>query len=628
MRCPVWIAIACLATLPKSSAPTFSLHVVEPFSIDLPAESDPLELLQADTTKPIRAAVARGETSALAVLALKGLSEAGTITIEAGGAFDSKGRRHNLLDVLLIKGLPRSNRYILSLLGHERLERFQDAYPDILITSESHFDEQVKKGRSDKPLTLPREDRVAISSAMGRTKYLLVRIKIPREFTAGTVRASIVVEEKNRGVPISVPVEVTVLPFALPDHGKILSVANDFSSPGNSHFNVSLEDQAEHGMTATRLKDAFKGESKEKTLERLNELRFSHLIHVVPPRSDKEAVPKVDGFTQFFYGVDEPQPKERFGGKSWSRMADHVRLSRTIHSMGGLVTTSIPYPYALELSQQGSRIYKELKAYGLERAHEPLDWANYTLGLQHLGHRTKARQREERRRPLPGGNTGDMTRMASSTEKGELTRGRGAKNQELFDYIVTLQREYEDGATSDGRTPLSKHDWIETYYFPLGYFKSPFFARLLYGYYLFESHLDGVSAWTLYRPKGNPYTDEDGEDPVIAYPSGEGMASTYWWEAVREGANDLRYCRLAEELVIEIEKTWPQRGQEMRRRLISILAPYAGLVIDGQRIDRVMSVDSFRKTRTELVDLITELREMIETEGTGKGGAGAGGVGK
>lgn len=638
MKVIVLLAAALLATSQKNSTEMLDLRLVEPFAIDLPADGEPADLLPADPSGTIRVSAAGGDITVCAVLALRSTAGVGTVTVRSDAATGPQGKRHDLLDVFLIKGLPRSNRYMRSALGQERMAVMSKAYPDILIANEPLFDKASGRAGGGTIPSIPAEDHVTASIGPGDTKYVLVRADIPRELTAGPHKTSVVVEAKNKDLRIRIPIEIDVLPFSLPGHGKVLSVANDFSSPGGTHFEIALRDQAEHGMTSTRVKDVLRGDTRDKIIDGLEELGFTHLTQIDPPGSADEAEPYIGKVKRYFYGVDEPQPKGRDILRPWSKMADHVRLSKKIHDLGGLVTTSLPYSFALELTQQESRVYGELKGYGVGGAFEPLDWANYTLGVQYLARGGAEREGQGRQPPETGSTRPATTRDGENRERkgAGLRRGRApssasdmtAWNQDFFSYIETLQKEYRNGSTRDGRTPLSKHEWIETYYFPLGFFKSPFLARLLFGYYLFNSHLDGVSAWTLYRPRGNPFSDADGEDPLIAYPTKEGMAPTYWWEAVREGVNDLRYCRLAEDLLIELSGISSQKGREMRSRLVSILSPYGSLMIEGRRIDRTLPLNTFRETRGEVIALIAEAREMVETLGPGKSGAGAGSVGK
>lgn len=591
-------AMLLLASSPRTArGESLALHYIEPFTVELPAAAAPPTGVAPGFPEPICATAALGETTTVAVVGLRGMAELGTITVRAGTADGPGGQGLKLIEVFLVKGLPRNNRYINTLLGAQQLAALAPSYPDILLSDEPLFDRRASCGTSKRLASQLAGDRVTASLGNGQVKYLLVRVAVPPDLDPGSYRTLIGISAEKPGLDLTVPVLIKVLPFPLPPHGKVLRVANDFASPSASQFAAALEDQAAHGMTATRLVGVLKGKNRDRTTTMLQDLGFTHLVHRDEPKNSAEAGRRAGSLRQFFYGVDEPQPKSRRLEKPWSRMADHVKLSRKIHGLGGLVTTSIPYPFAMQLAQRDSELYTTLHDYGLPGVFEPLDWANYGLGLQRIG--------------LPGGERAERSPPGRRSRGGAPGKERSsAWNQELFDYIRILQADYNDGRTRDGRTPLSKHNWLECYYFPLGYFKSPFYARLLFGYYLFNSRLDGVAAWTLFRPRGNPFTDDDGEDPVIAYPGKEGMIPTYWWEAVREGVNDLRYCTLAENLLIELKKTRPDEGRRMAVRLQTILTPFKDLAPGGTRIDRTLTPAAFRRARSELVSLIKELQTL------------------
>lgn len=609
---PAVLALLLLVSCPwAAGAETLSLRSVEPFSIDLPAGGALSDSAGPGFPETIHAAAAQGETTTVAVVGIHGVTEPRTITARAGSATGPGSRDLELVEVYLIRGLPRNNRYMGTLLGSRQLAALGSAYPDILLSDEPMFDRRVNTATGGRLASQLAGDRVTATLGPGEVKYLLIRVTVPPEVSPGSYRAEVTVTADTPGLDLTIPLLVEVLPFALPPHGKILRVANDFASPSAPRFEEAMMDQAAHGMTATRLTGVLKGKARDQAVGLLQKLGFTHLVLMDEPRSRTEAGRKAGDLQQYFYGVDEPQPKSRRTGRPWSRMADHVKLSARIHALGGRVTTSLPYPLATELARRDSDLYTTLADYGLPEAFEPLDWANYGLGLQSIGRSGGDREEQTRpgREPRNGGKERTQRERGS---QGSAPAGKrpSSRNQELFEYISTLQDDVARGRTRDGRTPQSKHDWIECYYFPLGSFKSPFYGRLLFGFYLFNSRLDGAAAWTYFRPRGTPFTDEDGQDPVIAYPGKDGMVPTYWWEAVREGVNDLRYCTLAEDLLVELKKSHPEESRKMAARLQSILAPFMDLAPGGQRIDRVITLATFRSTRSELLDLIRELHTL------------------
>ncbi len=625
LLCCCWLASPAWLGCATAQNPTdrlLAIRLVEPFAVDLRPERWPEESLPLDRSSPIRGQAALGETAAIAVLAVSGPALPTTATLEVP-PIPGRPTPPCVLELFLIRGLPRSNRYLHATLGPELAADLARSYPDVLIRNERAFEAQKAQIGTGRLLSLPSGEAITFSLEPGRIRYVLVRASVPLSCEPGLFRLLVEVRTDPQGFTASVPVEIQVLPFSLPAHGRVLSVANDFGDPDDPHFETALRDLAEHGMTATRLRGATGNPAKTRILPLLETLGFTHLIQADPPHDAQEASAQLGSISQYFYGVDEPQPKGRTGSASWERMAEHVRLSAKVHAMGGRVTTSIPFDLASELADPASRLYAEVRRLNYRGPPQPLDWANYGLGLQRLGRpersqglgqtrdipRPDTASRNEAEKAPPSNSTLHRSPEALADEDGQDGRG-------LFAYMAVLRREYADGVTTDGRRPRSKRDFLETYYFPLGYMKSPFFARLLFGFFLFNSHLDGASAWTLFRPKGNPFTDDDGPDPVIAYPVEGGMAPTYWWEAVREGVNDLRYCKLAEDLVVAVEKASPESGRSARARLVSLLAPYGELLADGRRIDRMLQAGSLRRTRADLVSFIEELRKKTQAERT------------
>jgi len=226
----------------QGAAPTsICIHYVEPFSLDLPAGEVPTELMTPDFPAPIRVAVARGEAATCAVLALGSELELGPVTIAPEPASGPGGETADLLDLFLIKGLPRSNRYLQSLLGEQGMKRLGGSFPDILIRNETLFNQQATGWRRGKPLTLPVEESVTtILGGPGLMKYLLVKVKVPEELEAGLWNCAVRITGPSDRLLAEVPCKVEVLPFDLPHHGKILQIANDFGSPERPHFDEAL----------------------------------------------------------------------------------------------------------------------------------------------------------------------------------------------------------------------------------------------------------------------------------------------------------------------------------------------------------------------------------------------------
>ncbi|MBC2713696.1 MAG: DUF4091 domain-containing protein [Desulfobacteraceae bacterium] len=567
-----------LSTTPAFGA--LSIYYVEPFTPLLPENNITDELLETAYPDPLELNASQGETTSWAIIALRADKDYGLIDVGASEVSGADGSGGRWIDVRLIKILPRNNRYLRNLYRDRPEYQNSRMIPDILIYNEPLFEKQIKNLTQGKTLSVTQRESALAYLESGLTHYFLLTARVPDSVKAGLYNCSIVIQNQVKDDIRRIPVKINVLPFSLPLPGKMLGVGNDFGSSTSPYYHVALKDLADHGMNVTRIDASITGKTSKMMLNELNQYGFKTIIHRYEPSGKEQTAPVQSGIRHYFYGVDEPQPKKRRGRDSWDRMAEHVKLSHKIHTLGGKVVTSIRYPLAIELSIKNSLLYQTLNDVGVEGMFEPLDWASYGLGLQRIGRREYGKHQK------------------SATD-----------NQELWNYIARLQKDYDEGKINDKGVPLSKHNWVETYYFPLGFFKSPFWGRFLFGYFLFESHFDGVMAWTLYRPKGDPFTDTDGPDSIIAYPTPEAMASTYYWEALREGVNDLRYCRLAETLLLSMKGKSPQKMRIMSDRFRKILAPYQKIAVDGQRADRLLQTGTFRETREQLIELIKDLSD-------------------
>jgi hypothetical protein len=84
---------------------------------------------------------------------------------------------------------------------------------------------------------------------------------------------------------------------------------------------------------------------------------------------------------------------------------------------------------------------------------------------------------------------------------------------------------------------------------------NPTYARYVYGYYTWMSHVDGMSSWTFQNTqnaRGLPgQADVYGSDIYLAYPDPGGPIATLKWEAIREGVDD---HKLVHQLVKRVQK--------------------------------------------------------------------------
>ncbi|MCE5272067.1 hypothetical protein LLH00_12395 [bacterium] len=136
------------------------------------------------------------------------------------------------------------------------------------------------------------------------------------------------------------------------------------------------------------------------------------------------------------------------------------------------------------------------------------------------------------------------------------------------------------------------------------------FTRYYWGFSAWRSGFDGTTAWTFQNTmngKGDPFTDLDGEgaDVMVALPSVDGPLATPYWEAVREGVDDLRYIDCLRGLIKSSPDPWAAdsiSGLLEAFRAQALTEPSTSeTVFGGWKPDR------FEERRQLLVDWITRL---------------------
>lgn len=394
--------------------------------------------------------------------------------------------------------------------------------------------------------TLCATDAATSELAPGAVRYLWVDLLVGEDVPSG--RHEVVLHLRGAGGERRIDLAVEVLPHVLPAHDRVVVISNDLVD------DPVLKWLAELGCTGLRARDVTRRTDAGTRLAAWRKSGFRLVIQHQPPRSRAEVDALPTQPSVYFYGRDEPQPKPSQGRTGWDAMAEHVRRSREIHAKGGRVVTSIPFDLAEALADRGSELYGHLAPLGLGDAFEPLDFANYGAGVQRLDR-------------LRGGSSG-------------------------FHAYVARLREDRRQARLDARgRPVSKRDRLETFYAPHGMMRDPFFARLLFGFYLAGSELDGAFAWTAWRPRGSPVTDEDGADATLLYPGAGGVISTWTAEALRAGVADLR-------LVVALGDS------SAAPKVADVIAPFGDLLVDGQRIDAAHRDDAMHRARESLLELL------------------------
>ena len=386
--------------------------------------------------------------------------------------------------------------------------------------------------------------------------YFVFRYRVSREAPAGEYRIELTAQPGDT----TLAVKLTVLSQVLPRSSKYLCLSAEFA---DQHHLRAFTDA---GLTFIRTRNASRWADRDQRFRELASLGVKALVQHIPPESRQEVAGLPKAPVLYFYGMDEPQPKRgQPGREDWSRMAEHVQLSQRIHALGGLVGTSLPFELAESLANKDGKAYQYIAQHGVQGLFEPLDWSSYGLGIQRL-------------------------RPGRAPERRILDLGEDAIW--IWDYIKSLQADLEAGRISPKTgLPVSRRARLETCYFPLGFMRDPFFARYMFGAFTAESGLDGVMAWTAMRPRGkNIFDDSDGPDALVALPTATGIATTYSFEALRAGVNDLR--------IIECLRGMKDAQVE------ELLKPWRLPMVDGKRLDMLRGESGLADLRRSLLERV------------------------
>ncbi len=169
---------------------------------------------------------------------------------------------------------------------------------------------------------------------------------------------------------------------------------------------------------------------------------------------------------------------------------------------------------------------------------------------------------------------------------------------------------------------------FETYYWQV-YEENPTRNRLLCGFYLWASGLEGAFPYEYQAPIGLPYTHDTrttmhrvkkGGKPrtfrawCLTYPSREGPVSTLQWEGCRMGVNDVRYLTLLESLIGELRKRGrTAQAKTANARMAKIIAAFTRLPADPSVFTNpYVEPAKFEKARRQVVDLALEVKRWSE----------------
>jgi hypothetical protein len=565
LRIGIVLALVLLPA-PPAEAKEEALDVLaaEPFVLDFAPDRPPAGATVVDRRHPLALQAARGHEVA-GMLVLAAGADQYRLEVRSGALRSGKSEiGPERVSIAVIRTVFRTP----PLQGRVVAARYPEAagrgfrFPEILVRNEPAFLEAAAAGKRP----LPDEDEEApvrlAPMRAGRVKHLLVTVSVPEDAAPGEYSGDVTVGKT------AVPIALTVLGFRLEPHeGVVLGVGNRFARHRGEHLEASLDLLRRIGMNCTRFSDLTSMPEPEVSFYLLEEYGFRHVIQEAPVRAkgDLERVPS--WLDLHVRGREFPVPTEDGG---WRRMAEHVRLSARMHGFGSRMMTTLPFPFAVALADRRSSLYKHVAKAGAKGLYAPLDWASYPLDLERIGK-------------------------------------KDSPNRELLAYLTKLRKKPR-GARATG-----KNAWRETLRFSPGMDRYPFFSRLVYGFFLFQSRLDGVEGWTLNWTHGlDPFAD--GPEPVVTLAhAGETMLySSLTLEAIREGVVDLRYAqqahRAVERLRTSTVKEEAVKGRLLLRRFVKLLEPWERLVSKGRRVDLASSDPErrLRETREALAELILE----------------------
>lgn len=438
--------------------------------------------------------------------------------------------------------------------------------------------------------------------AENQSKQFWVTVFVPPATTAGRYEARITILGDGQ-VIARLPLVLNVLPIQLkePKQSYILyydsTVLGSVNDPVRENLiDIQMEDVRRHGFSGVRLSGTLAinhlNDPTQNTLLRNIDKFIAHgfqgpLIYKFwsyttnLPEKLKFIVDRSNelGITPYFYGQDEPNKlcpgvdsncadpdDENYPQNS---MGHHLYRSQLIHEAGGQVGVAIRKDIADLLDNFESQAYDVQNPYtfvpfrDLLTGPEKLEIANY---------------------------------------KGSLFLGpqdpQWYKMEKLWTYIENLR-----AGKMKKRT-----DKLEVYYWQMWY-EYPLRNRLMSGYFLWTSRLDGVWPYVYEAPSNNPYDDFDspnGRDMMVVYPSRQGPIPTLKWEEIREGYDDVRYLTTLNELLKKMDNLDKSYADNVRSQIKQELAKYEK---PWEYVN--LTGDDFQNSRKKIAQLILDVQAKL-----------------
>lgn len=183
-----------------------------------------------------------------------------------------------------------------------------------------------------------------------------------------------------------------------------------------------------------------------------------------------------------------------------------------------------------------------------------------------------------------------------------------------------LQPDFENYGVRLAKGEIPPDPRVELYNW-VGTLEDPTVNRLLCGFYVDKSRLDGVFVSSYQDLMGcpDPFDELASENPVrpqmMTYPSKNGPIPTIQWRACREGHDDMRYLTTLRQLIAEAEPyaANAQIGQAVARarEVLDVMA--RTIQIDWRRDLDGLPRDYYRTQRFEIAVRALRLQEALAT---------------
>jgi len=476
---------------------------------------------------------------------------------QTGDIFSSKN-----IDVKCVKIWPQAGQW-------KFIEKKDVLVPELLL-----YDccEDLKTTRIGKITTLPTiSKKLKVKIEKDTAQQFWITVRVPKNANPATYEGQLHVKIKGiKTVPV--PFKLYVLPIDLLDPAQeYLIYYKPYPTLPMAIIEKQLIDIRNHGVTGARVPGFRKNEFKL-FLALAKKHGFKKLIFSIQQCVEKKDLILKAGFPLICYGVDEPN---RLKAKSTKKsLRHHIALSNDVHANGGKVMTAILLTTAEMLRNPQS------KAYDL------------------IDPRTESR-----------GNAKKTFRDQNIVNEGldfTVYWVEGLLYEDWQDSMSLVRfMDYIQMPKNKKKEKVDK----EFYYWQM-WKDLPHINRLLCGFFLWQSGLDGVMPYVYQgRYRSNAFNDRENgryRQLMVTYPSLDGPISTLKWEEFREGYDDIRYLTTLYHLISEFEKIDSQAASVVASEVETALRKFNYPIA----FKSIASSD-FQNTRKLIVTKILGLSQLL-----------------